>query len=296
MKKIALLVVMLFGMVSYNQAQKLSKEEVARYDTEVRALLKYLEETLNFIGDTTTTAQEKGIVFSESWSKIFIDDKVQVEDDLDNNRNMPINKDVQAYLKDIDFFFKKAHFDFDIQSIANSTRDDGTVYFKASLSRHLVAQTINDEKVDNIKNRFVEINLDRQKSSLKIASIYTTKINQEEALRNWWNALSGNWKTRLGKDIIPEQLRSRVPADMHQISTAVIDRIVQIDIIQFPFNFHGIGDTTYDTAHFFLNAVIRAEMADRSLDLNPVGNAVITSPAAECPDGQHQGIRRGIEA
>ena len=214
MKKIALLVVMLFGMVSYNQAQKLSKEEVARYDTEVRALLKYLEETLNFIGDTTTTAQEKGIVFSESWSKIFIDDKVQVEDDLDNNRNMPINKDVQAYLKDIDFFFKKAHFDFDIQSIANSTRDDGTVYFKASLSRHLVAQTINDEKVDNIKNRFVEINLDRQKSSLKIASIYTTKINQEEALRNWWNALSGNWKTRLGKDIIPDGYVPEDQADL----------------------------------------------------------------------------------
>ena len=214
MKKIALLVVMLFGMVSYNQAQKLSKEEVARYDTEVRALLKYLEETLNFIGDTTTTAQEKGIVFSESWSKIFIDDKVQVEDDLDNNRNMPINKDVQAYLKDIDFFFKKAHFDFDIQSIANSTRDDGTVYFKASLSRHLVAQTINDEKVDNIKNRFVEINLDRQKSSLKIASIYTTKINQEEALRNWWNALSGNWKARLGKDIIPDGYVPEDQADL----------------------------------------------------------------------------------
>ena len=202
MKKIVILSMLLFGMAFGSQAQKLSKDEVAKYENEINSMISYLEETMNFLGDSTTSALEKEIVFTESWSKIFIDDKVQIEDDLDVNRNTPINKDVQAYLKDIDFFFKWANFKLDLQSIANSTRDDGTVFFKATLTRHLTAKTITDEAIDNMKNRFVEINLDRQNNSLKIASIYTTKINEKEALRNWWNGLSQNWKTRLGSDVI----------------------------------------------------------------------------------------------
>ena len=201
MKRIALIACILFSFTLGVQAQKLSKEEVAKYETEIKSLLTYLEETMNFIGDSATSALEKEIVFTESWSKIFIDDKVQIEDDLDVNRTTPISKDVQAYLKDIDFFFKKAEFKFDLQSIANSTREDGSIYFKATLSRKLTATTINDEAIDNIRNRFVEINLDRQNNVLKIASIYTKKINETEELRNWWNSLSLNWKTRLGQGI-----------------------------------------------------------------------------------------------
>ena len=201
MKKIATLSLILFCLTAGSYAQKLTKEEVARYDNEIRAMVNYLEETLNFIGDSTTTAQEKGIVFTESWSKIFIDDKVQIEDDLDVNRKTPINKDVQAYLKDIDFFFKWVNFKFDVQSIANNVRDDGSIFFKVTLSRHLTARTINDEPVDDRRNRFIEINLDKQKSSIKIASIYTSKINEKETLRNWWNSLSMNWKNRLASDI-----------------------------------------------------------------------------------------------
>ena len=203
MRKIAILSLLLFGIAFGAQAQKkLSKDEIAKYENEINDLISYLEETMNFLGDSTALPVEKEIVFTESWSKVFIDDKVQIEDDLDPNRNTPINKDVQAYLKDIDFFFKYAEFKLDLQSIANNTRDDGTVFFKATLTRHLTATTINDEKVDNVKNRYVEINLDRQNNSIKIASIYTTKINEKEALRNWWNGLSQSWKTRLGSDVV----------------------------------------------------------------------------------------------
>ena len=201
MKKIFFTIIAVFCLIGLCQAQKLSKDEMQKYEAEVRYMITYLEETLNFIGDTTSTAQEKEIIFTESWSKIFIDDKVQIEDDLDNNRKTPINKDVQAYLKDIDFFFKKAYFQFDIQNIVNNTRDDGSTFFMVNLTRHLTAVTINNEKIDNVKNRFIEINLDRQNSNLKIASIYTSKINEKEELRNWWNALSNNWKKRLGEGI-----------------------------------------------------------------------------------------------
>ena len=202
MRKVALLFIVLLGFAMSAQAQKLSKEELTKYENEIKSMVTYLEETMNFLGDSTSSALEKEIVFTESWSKVFTDDKVQIEDDLDVNRKTPINKDVQAYLKDIDFFFKWATFKFDVQSISNSTRDDGSVFFKATLTRHLTAKTITDEAVDNVKNRFVEINLDRQNNSLKIASIYTSKINEKEALRNWWNSLSQNWKTRLGTDVM----------------------------------------------------------------------------------------------
>ena len=76
MKKLAILTILLFGMAMGGQAQKLSKDEIAKYDTEIRQMLVYLEETMNFIGDSTTIAAEKEIVFTESWSKIFVDDKV----------------------------------------------------------------------------------------------------------------------------------------------------------------------------------------------------------------------------
>jgi len=201
MKKVAFLSLLLLGFAFGGQAQKLSKDEIAKYENEIQMMVSYLEETMNFIGDSTTANVEKEIVFTESWSKVFIDDKVQIEDDLDVNRNTPINKDVQAYLKDIDFFFKWANFKFDLQSVSNNTRDDGTVFFKATMSRKLTAKTINDEQVEDVRNRYIEINLDRQNNSLKIASIYTTKINEKETLRNWWNGLSMNWKTRLGGDI-----------------------------------------------------------------------------------------------
>ena len=218
MKKIAILFILFSGLAIGAQAQsKLSKDEVAKYESEINNMISYLEETMNFLGDSTTSALEKEIVFTESWSKIFIDDKVQIEDDLDVNRNTPINKDVQAYLKDIDFFFKWANFKLDLQSIANNTRDNGTIYFKVTLTRHLTAKTINDEKVDNVRNRFVEINLDRQNNSIKIASIYTTKINEKEALRNWWNSLSQNWKTRLGSDI---KLYDSIPIETVGMITA----------------------------------------------------------------------------
>ena len=225
MKKIAILSILLLGFAFGAQAQKtLSKDEIAKYENEINYLISYLEETMNFLGDSTTSALEKEIVFTESWSKIFIDDKVQIEDDLDVNRNTPINKDVQAYLKDIDFFFKWANFKLDLQSIANNTRDDGTIYFKATLTRHLTATTINNEKIDNVKNRFIEINLDRQNNSIKIASIYTTKINQKEALRNWWNGLSQSWKTRLGSDIILEDSTS-----LAELNTSALTKFTEFD-------------------------------------------------------------------
>ncbi len=204
MKRMIGLGLALFFCVATVNAQKptLTQEEVTSYETQIQQMVNYLQETLNFIGDSTSTAKEKETVFNDSYSKIFADDKVQIEDDLDDSRLTPINKDVQAYLKDIDFFFDYAIFSFDIQNIANLAKDDGTVFFKVTLTRKLDGKTITGETVSTVKNRFIEINLDRQNNDLKIASIYTTKLNEKEELRLWWNSLSYDWKQCLGKEIM----------------------------------------------------------------------------------------------
>ena len=280
MKRIALLSILLLGFAFGGHAQKLSKDEIAKYENEIKTMITYLEETMNFIGDTTSTAMEKEIVFAESWSKIFTDDKVQVEDDLDVNRKTPINKDVQAYLKDIDFFFKWATFKFDVQSISHSTRDDGTIFFKATLTRHLTAMTITDERVDNVRNRFVEINLDRQNNSLKIASIYTSKINEKEALRNWWNNLSTNWKKRLGSDVklydsIPMETVGMISATDFIASYPAIDPLTGETVLK---------DKVFKNNMAELDAKLKLVSQKQRLDLSNIREIISLEPLNELSD------------
>ena len=178
-----------------------TKEEMAVYETEIKQMINYLQETLNFIGDPEQTAQEKEIIFSQSYTKIFQNEKVQIEDDLDTRRNTNLTKDVQAYLKDIDFFFQYATFTFDIQNIASLTKEDGSPYFKVTLNRKLMGKTVTNDSINEVKNRFIEINLDKVKNDLKIASIYTTKVNERETLRYWWNAMPSPWKNYFGNEL-----------------------------------------------------------------------------------------------
>ena len=179
----------------------LTKEELAAYEVEITKMVNYLQETLNFIGDPEQTTQEKEIVFSQSYTKIFQDDKVQIEDDLDTQRNANLSKDVQAYLKDIDFFFVYATFTFDIQNIACQNKENGAPYFKVTLNRKLVGKTVTNDSINDVKKRYIEINLDQVKNDLKIASIYTTKVNERESLSHWWNAMPSAWKNYFGGEL-----------------------------------------------------------------------------------------------
>lgn len=184
-----------------NKNNTLTKEELANYESEIHKMVHYLQETLNFIGDPTQTSQEKEIIFTQSYAKVFQDDKVQIEDDLDIQRSTTLSKDVQAYLKDIDFFFQYAQFTFDIQSIANLAKQDGSPYFKVTMNRHLVGKTVTNDSINEVKKRFIEINLDKKNNDLKIASIYTTKINERQTLCYWWNSMPSVWKNYFGKDL-----------------------------------------------------------------------------------------------
>lgn len=199
MKKISISLILFFLTLSIT-AQNLSDKDIKEYETQIYQMVNYLQETVNFIGDPDNYAQEKDIIFKESYSKIFRDDNVQVEDDLDENRGTTINKDVQAYLKDIDFFFDDVEFTFDIQNVTPQINELGETFFKVEMIRTIAGNTITGDSINNSRSRFLEINLDTYKKELKIVSFYTTKPNAREELFNWWNSMSEAWKKHLAKD------------------------------------------------------------------------------------------------
>lgn len=200
MRKIVLFLALFLSSYIAKSQLSLSDKDLAEYKVQVRQMVKYLQETVNFIGDPNVSAHEKDIIFKESYSKVFRDEDVQVEDDLDENRGTYINKNVQAYLKDIDFFYRNAIFDFDIQSITPQINENGETFFKVAMVRTLSGSTLLGDTVSNTRNRFLEINLDPYKKELKIVSFYTTKPNRKEEIYTWWNSMDRSWKEYLGKD------------------------------------------------------------------------------------------------
>lgn len=200
MKKLLIFIVFI-SLANVLLAQyTIPEKEIPEYKEQVKQMVNYLQETLNFIGDPANPVHEKDIIFKESFRKIFKDEYVQIEDDLDEDRGMSINKDVQAYLKDIDFFFHNVTFKFDIQKITPQTNEDGNTYFKVTMVRKLAGRTIVGDSINNTRNRFMEVNINPLKKELIIASIYTTKPNENEELCKWWNTMHKSWKDYLGGD------------------------------------------------------------------------------------------------
>jgi hypothetical protein len=65
MKKITIFLI-LFLSVLYVNAQgkyEFSDEDIKENETQINQMVRYLQETLNFIGDPKVSAQEKDIIF-----------------------------------------------------------------------------------------------------------------------------------------------------------------------------------------------------------------------------------------
>ena len=172
-----------------------SKDQLAELSTKVEDQIQFLEFLLNTVGNAQTSARDKDVIIRESYLKIFRDGKVQVEDDLLLDRKVVTNKDVTAYFKDIEFFYKNVEFKFKIREIKPGQKENGDVFFLASLDRTLSAVGLKGEKISNTKLRFIEVNLDEKSQELKIASIYTTKVSRDVELKAWWTSLDSGWKS-----------------------------------------------------------------------------------------------------
>ena len=199
-RKLILIFGLLMGMYWTAAAQKLSSEEVKSYTEECQDLVNYLQFTLNAIGDNDLSPKEKDIIISESFLKMFRDSKVQIEDDLVPDREAVTNKDVQAYLKDVDFFFSKVVFSYKILSVKLQTNENNQEYFKIHSLRTLSGNTLQGDSIYNEQARYIEVAVNADLRELKIVSIYTTKLNEKEENIKWWNDLPISWKEILGKE------------------------------------------------------------------------------------------------
>jgi len=179
----------------------ISPEDLDKYRQSALDIVSFLEGTLNFLGDPRSMIREKEVIVNESYSKIFLSSKVQIEDDLDEKRNVPLYKDVQSYLKDVDFFFKHVTFKFRVDEVQYFVNGPNNLYFKIAVTRQLNGRNIEGDTINSTKVRYVEVNLDSEQNLMKIASIYTTKINEEEEQQKWWNDLPVAWKLALGQTV-----------------------------------------------------------------------------------------------
>ena len=194
---------LLIALASISQETvELTPLEIEEYTEQSKQIIYFLEGTLNFLGDDSQLPSDKDVIINNSYLKFFKDDKVQIEDDLDENREISLNKDVQAYLKDVDFFFHDVTFSFAIEKVDQLVNDNGEVYFKVTMNRNLKGITIDNDTVDNNLIRYAEINLDPYQKDLKIVSLYTTKLNENEELRYWWDNMAVTWKKFFGESVL----------------------------------------------------------------------------------------------
>jgi Leucine-rich repeat (LRR) protein len=164
-------------------------------EQKVRDIVAFLQYMLNTLGSNATSSRDKDVLITQSYSKVFRDEKVQVEDDLDEAREVITYKDVVAYLKDVDFFFTDVKFELNIEDIKSGTMAGGQQFYKVTLSRHLTGTTPEGKSITNTMPRYMEINYNPDDQDLKIASIYTNEFDEKEALTTWWKELSYEWQS-----------------------------------------------------------------------------------------------------
>ncbi len=161
----------------------------------VRRLVAYLEANLNTLGDPDVPTADKDVIIRSSYAKLFRDADVQIEDDLDTARQVVTYKPVQAYLQDVEFFFRRARFRYEILEVSPQTADDGRASWKVRTLRTLRAVDFRGDTLRHDQERFVEIN--DTDAGLQVVSVYTTKPDPARARRAWWAALDADWKQRL---------------------------------------------------------------------------------------------------
>ncbi len=248
--------------------------QYAEEEGRINRMVGFLEHILNTVGNDNTAAKDKEEIISTSYLKLFANPEVQIEDDLDQERSVVINKSVQAYLKDVDFFYKNARFKFTIEDISVHKNDTKT-YFKVRTSRALNSVTLEGQPVSDNITRFIEINFDESTEDLKIASIYTTKLSTAEFLKKWWDGNSFEWKV-IFKRAIQEE---------NEPSTDQLKKITQLKTVDVSFNKYitdykaltmlegleelNVSNTKFDNLNFIRNC--------RKLKKLDISNTPVTS-------------------
>ena len=172
------------------------------YQKDITFMINSLQTMFNLLGDPDVSRADKDVILNQSYLKYFKDDNVQIEDDLDPNRQLPMNKNAQAYLQDVVFFFKEVHFVFEVKEITKGLTDNGEVYFKASINRMLEGTNLYGAPAQLAGDRYIEFNYTEGSEEYKIVSIYTTKLSEKEDIEAWWNTLDKSWRNYFAGQVI----------------------------------------------------------------------------------------------
>ena len=208
------------------EGDQLAPEKLEEYEGRVRSLVSFMQFVYNTLGEEESSVRDKETIVNQSFQKIFKNKEVQIEDDLIEKRDLWVNKNVQSYLKDIDFFYKNVTFDYTVSSIAHRIAHDGTIFFTTTANRSLEGTNFKNEKVKNNLPRYIEMSYDPESQDMKIISIYTSQANETEVLRSWWNELPVEWLAifsehvtiPVGDSISNSQLHSIVGMEVLDIS------------------------------------------------------------------------------
>ena len=206
-------------LVAYKKIEEKIVAAPTNQKEKVRDMVKFLEYLLNTLGNAGTATRDKDVIITESYLKIFRDSKIQIEDDLDEKREVTTNKDAKAYLKDVDFFFRNVTFQFKIDTITESGSIEEALYYKVSLKRELNGITSDGKPMNNSMSRFIEVNYNPKDQDLKIVSIYTHAFDERASLQNWWNQLSLEWQKVFKQKINKQKEDSVQLADIKEITS-----------------------------------------------------------------------------
>ncbi|MEO0897372.1 MAG: hypothetical protein AAFY71_13280 [Bacteroidota bacterium] len=288
----------LFGQL--RSSSSLTEVEVDSYKEEAKQLVKFYTFVLNMLGNEDTPPANKQTIIEDSFSKLFRDKKVQIEDDLVGSRSTMTNKDVQAYLKDVDFFYKQVEFDHDILDVQMALRENGDKFFLVEAQRKLKGTFVDGKNNENQITRYFEINLLQNKGEIRIASIYTTGEALKPELTSWWNELSNSWKGIFAADLYVNDSLSladlKIEEDYPNIgdtvffldnSIIVIDDEVTRDLLHYK-NIEGeVGDTVVlqnETAILLETPRLKADLKHllkaNTMDLQGVIEARDVTPLA----------------
>lgn len=198
------------------------------YQSQVQQIIEFLELIFNELGSDETPLQDKEEIINSSYLKAFRDNKVQIEDDLDTRRTVATNKDVQAYLKDIDFFFRHAEFKLTPQRTEYLVAENGMRVIKVTLNRQLNATLLDGSSITHNQLRYIEMNVDTLRREVKIASIYTNRLDEAQELQQWWSNLTPEWKNLIApqfanqQEMTFEQLRSITQLETLDLSSPAV--------------------------------------------------------------------------
>lgn len=200
-------------------------DSTATFKKDVAFMVKSLQTMMNLLGDPDVARSDKDVMINQSYLKYFENSKVQIEDDLDPNRDLPLNKDVQAYLQDIVFFYNQITFRFEILEVTKGLNDRDAIYYKVKSKLWIEGKNLYGDEEQRVSDRYLEFSYDPQNASYKIVSIYTTKLSEKEDIATWWNQIDRPWRVYFSSKVFLSPDKSLADYDSLYPTDLTLDTI-----------------------------------------------------------------------